>query len=44
MKNWECSIPGKEKTIWHGGQFKLTVAFPDGMSRCAVTRDEDDSC
>lgn len=30
LKNWECGIPGKEKTIWEGGQFKLTVQFPDG--------------
>lgn len=30
LKNWECGIPGKEKTIWAGGLFKLTVAFPDG--------------
>lgn len=32
LKNWECGIPGKEKTIWEGGQFKLTVQFPDGKS------------
>ncbi|POS78840.1 ubiquitin-conjugating enzyme E [Diaporthe helianthi] len=31
LKNWECGIPGKEKTIWEGGQFKLTVQFPDDM-------------
>lgn len=30
LKNWECGIPGKEKTIWEGGQFKLTMQFPDG--------------
>jgi ubiquitin-conjugating enzyme E2 I len=30
LKNWECGIPGKEKTIWEGGIFKLTIAFPDG--------------
>ena len=30
MKNWECGVPGKEKTIWEGGMFKLTMAFPDG--------------
>jgi ubiquitin-protein ligase len=30
LKNWECGIPGKEKTIWEGGLFKLTIAFPDG--------------
>ena len=30
LKTWECGIPGKEKTIWEGGQFKLTMQFPDG--------------
>jgi len=30
LKIWECGIPGKEKTIWEGGLFKLTVTFPDG--------------
>lgn len=30
LKNWECGIPGKEKTIWEGGIFKLTISFPDG--------------
>ncbi len=34
LKNWECGIPGPEKTIWEGGQFKLTMAFPDGASFC----------
>ncbi|KAJ4143593.1 SUMO conjugating enzyme Hus5 [Fusarium oxysporum] len=29
VKNWECGIPGKENTIWSGGLFKLTIAFPD---------------
>ncbi|KAF4454111.1 SUMO-conjugating enzyme ubc9 [Fusarium albosuccineum] len=29
VKNWECGIPGKENTIWAGGLFKLTIAFPD---------------
>ncbi|KPM46306.1 hypothetical protein AK830_g358 [Neonectria ditissima] len=29
VKNWECGIPGKEKTIWEGGLFKLSIAFPD---------------
>lgn len=32
LKNWECGIPGKDKTIWEGGLFKLNIAFPDGMS------------
>lgn len=31
LKNWECGIPGKDKTIWEGGLFKLNIAFPDGM-------------
>ncbi len=26
---WEVGIPGKEKTIWEGGLFKLTLSFPD---------------
>lgn len=30
LKVWECGIPGKEKTIWEGGLFKLTMTFPDG--------------
>ncbi|RCI12688.1 hypothetical protein L249_1009, partial [Ophiocordyceps polyrhachis-furcata BCC 54312] len=29
LKNWECGIPGKEKTIWEGGLFKLMISFPD---------------
>ncbi|KAI1370160.1 ubiquitin carrier protein [Hypoxylon crocopeplum] len=29
LKVWECGIPGKEKTIWEGGLFKLTMIFPD---------------
>lgn len=29
LKNWECGIPGKEKTIWENGLFKLNIAFPD---------------
>lgn len=28
-------MPGKEKTIWEGGMFKLTVAFPDGTCSSA---------
>ena len=31
LKIWECGIPGKEKTIWEGGLFKMVVTFPDGM-------------
>jgi hypothetical protein len=29
LQKWECSIPGKEKTMWEGGLFKLEVQFPD---------------
>lgn len=29
LKAWECGIPGKEKTIWEGGLFKLNITFPD---------------
>lgn len=32
LKNWECGIPGKEKTKWEGGLFKLNIAFPEGES------------
>jgi len=31
LKMWECGVPGKEKTIWEGGLFKLSVIFPDGQ-------------
>lgn len=31
LKKWECGIPGKDKTIWAGGLFKLEVTFPDGQ-------------
>lgn len=30
LKKWECSVPGKDKTLWEGGLFKLEVTFPDG--------------
>jgi ubiquitin-conjugating enzyme E2 I len=30
LKVWECGIPGKEKTLWEGGLFKMNVTFPDG--------------
>jgi len=30
LKIWECGVPGKEKTLWEGGLFKLTITFPDG--------------
>lgn len=29
LKVWEVGIPGREKTIWEGGLFKLTLTFPD---------------
>ncbi|KAK8145847.1 E2 SUMO-conjugating protein ubc9 [Beauveria asiatica] len=29
LKKWECGVPGKDKTIWEGGLFKLVVTFPD---------------
>jgi ubiquitin-conjugating enzyme E2 I len=29
LKRWECGVPGKEKTIWEGGLFRLEVTFPD---------------
>lgn len=31
LKRWDCAIPGKDKTIWEGGLFKLEMLFPDGM-------------
>jgi len=30
LKRWDCAIPGREKTIWEGGLFKLEMQFPDG--------------
>ena len=32
LKKWEVGVPGKEKTIWEGGLFKLEVTFPEGTS------------
>lgn len=32
LKRWDCAIPGRERTIWEGGLFKLEMQFPDGMS------------
>lgn len=29
--NWKVGIPGKPKTSWEGGLYKLTMAFPEGM-------------
>jgi ubiquitin-protein ligase len=36
LKNWECGIPGKDKTKWEGGLFKLNIAFPEGEFRRSV--------
>lgn len=30
LKRWDCAIPGRDKTIWEGGLFKLEMQFPDG--------------
>ncbi|KAF3918131.1 hypothetical protein AA313_de0204520 [Arthrobotrys entomopaga] len=29
LRQWSCGIPGKEKTLWEGGLFKLEMAFPE---------------
>ena len=29
LKTWDVGIPGREKTIWEGGLFKLSLIFPD---------------
>eukprot|EP01135_Chromosphaera_perkinsii_P006909 Nk52_evm1s624 gene=Nk52_evmTU1s624 len=29
LKHWHCGIPGKENTIWEGGQYKLEMMFTD---------------
>merc|ERR1712137_1497177 len=29
LKKWDCGVPGKEKTLWEGGLFKLELSFPD---------------
>ena len=36
LKRWECGIPGKDKTLWEGGLFKLDVTFPDGELRWSL--------
>lgn len=43
LKTWECGIPGKEKTLWEGGLFKLSVIFPDGEFPHDSTRDENET-
>jgi ubiquitin-conjugating enzyme E2 I len=40
LKRWDCAIPGREKTIWEGGLFKLEVQFPDGEWRRKQHEDE----
>ena len=40
LKTWECGIPGKEKTLWEGGLFKLSVIFPDGVYSCDRAQQE----
>lgn len=42
LKRWDCAIPGRDKTIWEGGLFKLEVQFPDGKMRIRVRRVADD--
>ncbi|QIW98296.1 hypothetical protein AMS68_003814 [Peltaster fructicola] len=29
LQEWECAIPGREKTIWEGGLYKLELIFPN---------------
>ena len=29
LRKWDCAVPGKDKTIWEGGLFKLEVIFPE---------------
>jgi len=29
LKVWEFGIPGKDKSLWEGGLFKMSVIFPD---------------
>lgn len=37
LKKWECGVPGKDKTLWEGGLFKLDVTFPDGKGIIKTT-------
>jgi len=32
-------VPGKEKTLWEGGLFKLEVTFPDGAFLTVTAQD-----
>lgn len=38
LKKWDCAIPGKDKTMWEGGLFKLEVQFPDGEGKVTSYR------
>ena len=29
LMKWECGIPGKEGTIWEGGEYHLTMTFTE---------------
>lgn len=37
LRKWECAIPGKDRTIWEGGVFKLEVTFPEGKQVLPIT-------
>ncbi len=39
LKKWECGVPGKDKTLWEGGLFKLDVLFPDGENNTLMIAD-----
>lgn len=28
LREWNCVVPGKKKTLWEGGQFKVVMSFP----------------
>lgn len=30
LMNWSVGIPGRPKTSWEGGMFRLTMFFPEG--------------
>ncbi|KAE9969438.1 SUMO conjugating enzyme Hus5 [Venturia inaequalis] len=38
LKKWECSVPGKDKTLWEGGLFKLesliATEYPTKPPKC----------
>mmetsp|Transcript_47206 Transcript_47206/g.94471 ORF Transcript_47206/g.94471 Transcript_47206/m.94471 type:complete len:167 (-) Transcript_47206:51-551(-) len=42
LMTWRCGIPGKEKTIWEGGLFELTMEFsedyPHKPPRCRFAK------